>query len=148
MNMDMDPYRYVEYYHSQIGGGNYFHGAPVQYGQNGRGLGALFGRLFRFVAPLVKTGVKIAKPHLKTAAKSIAGEIASSAMRKIMSPAENENQNQQGKGGIRTLSRLARISPPGSRRFKKRRSNVSPSFDKRARQTKKSSHSERKQFIF
>lgn len=102
-----DPHRFVNYYESQVGGAlPGFYGAPVMYG---RGLGSLFSKLFRFVAPLVKRGFSIAKPHLKAAAGSIATDVFSRAM------GSSNDQNQEGSGGIMVLSRRKRRRPPGMR---------------------------------
>ena len=128
----MDPYRYVKYYNSQVGGSAYFTGLPVQYGQTGRGFGSLFSRLFRFITPLIKTGVSIARPHIKSAAKNIAGELASHAIRRMTSTGSPnaEPGKQEGKG-FGMMKR--RLFPPGARPYKKRKRSKRRSVTKRAR---------------
>ena len=87
INMRDDPHRFVNYYQNQVGGTlPGFYGAPVMYG---RGIGSIFSKLFRFVAPLVKKGFAIAKPHLKTAATNIASDvIGGSSDRRSQAPKE------------------------------------------------------------
>ena len=115
-----DPNRYVRYYANQVGHNPYFSGQPVQYG---RGLGSIFSRIFRFITPLIKTGVSIAKPHVKSAAKNIAGELASRAIKRMTSM-NDPNPNQEGKG----------FAAPGTRLSYKRRKRVGTrSFAKRSR---------------
>lgn len=103
-----DPQRFVSYYEGQVGGSlPGFYGAPVMYG---RGIGSIFSKLFRFVAPLLKKGFAVAKPHLKTAATNIASDAVSRVMGKL-----TEQKNQEGSGGIAVLSRRTRRRPPGKR---------------------------------
>lgn len=108
INLRDDPHRFVHYYHNQVGGTlPGFYGAPVMYG---RGIGAVFSRLFRFVSPLVKSGFALAKPHLKRAAANIATDVLGKAMNKI----SGSKEGQEG-SGIMVLSRRARTRPPGER---------------------------------
>ena len=70
-----DDGRYLTYYMNQAGGElPGFIGASTQYGH---GLGGIFRNLFRMAVPLLKKGFNIAKPHLKTAATSIIGDVVS-----------------------------------------------------------------------
>ena len=65
----MDPERYVAYYQNQVGGVmSGYTGSPAMYGA---GFGGIFRNLFRMAIPLFKRGFSIAKPHLKTAAKTL-----------------------------------------------------------------------------
>lgn len=110
-----DPHRFVSYYESQVGGTlPGFYGAPVMYG---RGIGSIFSKLFRFVAPLLKRGFAVAKPHLKTAATNIASEAVQRVVGKL-----TQQRNQEGSGGIMVLSRRKRKRPPGNRVSSKKRS--------------------------
>ena len=110
INMRDDPHRFVNYYQNQVGGTlPGFYGAPVMYG---RGIGSIFSKLFRFVAPLVKKGCAIAKPHLKTVATNIASDVIGKAVRRFSGPAEMEGQEGSG---IMVLSRRPRKRPPGKR---------------------------------
>ena len=105
-----DPNRFVSYYENQVGGTlPGFYGSPVMYG---RGIGSIFSKLFRFVAPLMKKGFAIAKPHLKAAAKNIASDVVTNAVSKLGSRGE---ASQEGSGGIMVLARRARKRPPGRR---------------------------------
>lgn len=107
INLRDDPHRFVHYYHNQVGGGDRFQGAAVQYG---RGIGSIFSKLFRFVSPLVKSGFALAKPHLKRAATNIASDVIGKAMNKIT----GSKEGQEG-SGIMVLSRRPRTRPPGER---------------------------------
>lgn len=103
-----DPHRFVQYYESQVGGAlPGFYGAPVMYG---RGIGSMFSKLFRFVSPLLKKGLAVAKPHLKAAASNIASDVFKHAVGQM-----NNQQKQEGSGGIMVLSRRLRKRPPGQR---------------------------------
>ena len=62
-----DPQLYVDYYKCQAGNGlPGVHGNPTMYGA---GCGRIFKSHFRMVVPIIKRGICIVKPHLKTAAK-------------------------------------------------------------------------------
>lgn len=116
LHLNQDPHRFVSYYENQVGGAlPGFYGTPMMYG---RGIGSIFSKLFRFVAPLLKTGFAAAKPHLKTAATNIATDAVSHVMGKL-----KERGKQEGAGGIMVLSRRTRKRPPGDRvsSYKKRR---------------------------
>lgn len=109
--IDHDPQRFVSYYENQAGGSlPGFYGAPVMYG---RGIGSIFSRLFRFVAPLVRKGFAIAKPHLKSAAKNIASDVIGKAVRKF--GRQSDPESQEGSGGLMVFARRARKRPPGKR---------------------------------
>lgn len=79
----------------------------------GRGIGSIFARLFRFVSPLVKKGFSMAKPHLKTAANSIASDVMKHAAGKLT--AHTRGETQEGSGGLMVLARRKRRRPPGQR---------------------------------
>lgn len=133
-----DPHRFVSYYENQVGGAlPGFSGAPVMYG---RGIGSIFSKLFRFVAPLMKRGFAIAKPHLKSAAKNIASEVITHAVGKL---GDRSAQGvQEGSGSMMVLARRARKRPPG-RRVKaghiKRKRSVEKSKTKRKHTSRRAS---------
>ena len=139
LHIKEDPRRFVAYYEGQVGGAlPGFYGAPVMYG---RGIGSIFSKLFRFVAPLLRKGFAVAKPHLKTTATNIASDAVKGFMGKL-----HENKNQEGAGGIMVLSRRARKRPPGERvvsaAFKKRQpAKRSKSVRRRAPKRRKSAQS-------
>ena len=95
-----DPLYLVRYYEGQVGGSlPGFAGSPLMYGH---GIGSVISRLFCFA---------LARPHLKTAAKSIASDIFSQAVGKmsgLMDPGI-----QDGSGGIMVLARKPRKRPAG-----------------------------------
>lgn len=122
-----NPRRFIGYYENQVGGSlPGFAGAPVNYG---RGIGAVFSRLFRFVTPLLKTGFSIVKPHLKSAVKNIASDVIDHTGKKIRGVLAGGTQD--GTGGLTVLSRKPRKRPPGQR--------VASSGKKRRRSGKKTS---------
>jgi len=125
--INQDPQRFVSYYENQAGGSlPGFYGAPVMYG---RGIGSIFSRLFRFVAPLVRRGFAIAKPHLKSAVKNIASDVISKAVHNY--GGQSDHGSQEGSGGLMVLARRARKRPPGKR--------VPAGFKKGKRPTKRKS---------
>ena len=65
--------------------------------------------------PLLRKGIGIAKPHLKTAAKNIVSDVVSNVIR----PRHQEN-NQEG-SGLHVVQRRAIYRPPGARRRVKHR---------------------------
>lgn len=82
--------QYMAYYTNQAG---YalpgFTGSATQYGT---GLGGMFRSLFRFAMPLLKSGFTMAKPHLKTAAKNIVGDVITHMVNRPSKP------QQEGSG--------------------------------------------------
>lgn len=91
-----DDARYMTYYTSQAGSGlPGFMGSATQYGA---GLGGMFRNLFRFAMPLLRRGFNIATPHIKTAAKAaaknIAGDIVTSMVNRATAP------RQEGSGFV------------------------------------------------
>ena len=113
----LNPDRYVAYYKSQAGHGiPGYSGGAVMYGA---GLGGIFRGLFRFAAPLLRKGLNIAKPHLKTAAKNIVTDVFSNT---------KGRKTAQGGSGLTVMTRnrhTAKKRPPGVRQelstLKKRR---------------------------
>ena len=124
-----DDGRYLSYYMNQAGGElPGFIGTSTQYGQ---GLGGIFRNLFRMAVPLLKRGFSLAKPHLKTAATNIVGDVVSNITRNTLS------RKQEGNGLMVYTQRPLKRPPTGcgrSRRVtkkhktpaKKRRVSKSP----------------------
>lgn len=81
-----------------------FSGARTMYG---KGMGGIFSRIFKFVMPLARKGFEIAKPHLRSAAKDIAGDLIKAAVTRA-------NQKQEGSGLV-VLGRRSLKRPPGER---------------------------------
>ena len=110
----------MSYYMKQAGGElPGFIGASTQYGN---GLGGIFRSLFRMALPLLKSGFSLAKPHLKTAATNIAGDVVSNITR-------NTLLKQQDGSGLVVYSRRPLKRPPSRRRrgrsvVKKRKTRV------------------------
>ena len=105
-----DNNRFMAYYASQAGSGlPGYAGSASQYGY---GLGGIFRNLFRFAMPLLKTGYTMAKPHLKTAVRNLAGDVIARVMDKPPRPYPN-NYHQEGSGLIMHHSRGVK-RPPGS----------------------------------
>ena len=101
-----DDARYMSYYMNQAGGDlPGFIGASTQYGN---GLGGIFRSLFRMALPLLKSGFSLAKPHLRTAATNIAGDVALNIARNTMS------RHQDGSGML-VYSRRPLRRPPSKR---------------------------------
>lgn len=103
----LNPDRYVAYYKSQAGHGiPGYSGGAVMYGA---GLGGIFRGLFRFAAPLLRKGLNIAKPHLKTAAKNIVTDVFTKT---------KGYKTPQGGSGLRVMTRnrhATKKRPPGVR---------------------------------
>lgn len=98
-----DENKYVQYYLNQAGSGlPGYEGSSTQYGA---GIGGMFRSLFRMAIPLFRRGVSIAKPHLKTAAKNIIGDVMSNIARAVSTP------KQQG-SGMRVYGKRATKYPP------------------------------------
>ena len=117
MPYNRDDNRYMAYYMNQAGGDMPgFIGASTQYGN---GLGGMFRSLFRFAMPLLRRGFSMAKPHLKTAATNIIGDVVSNIAKSILSA------RQEGHGMIVRTIRALKKPPSGSGRHqtgaKKRR---------------------------
>ena len=115
-----DTERYVAYYTAQAGGDlSGFTGLSTQYGH---GLGGIFRGLFRTIFPLMKKGLAIAAPHLKTAGKGIISDVISRTV---------NTQRQEGSGMIAQARRGVKRPPGGNHRrstasSKKRRKSVVP----------------------
>lgn len=102
-----DDTRYMSYYLNQAGGDlPGFIGASTQYGQ---GLGGIFRTLFRMAVPLLKRGFNIAKPHLKTAATGIMGDVVSNITKSSVS------RKQEGNGLV-VYTRRPIKRPPSTAR--------------------------------
>ena len=100
-----DDGRYIAYYANQAGSAlPGYAGAPAQYGA---GLGGMLRNLFRFAMPLLRRGVSIAKPHIKTAAKHIAGDVVTQLVARATAP------RQEGSGFIVNTRRAAKRPPRG-----------------------------------
>ena len=98
-----DENKYVQYYLNQAGSGlPGYEGSSTQYGA---GIGGMFRSLFRMAIPLFRRGVSIAKPHLKTAAKHIIGDVMTNIAHAASTP------KQQG-AGMRVYARRATKYPP------------------------------------
>nr|DAC81254.1 TPA_asm: cupiennin [Astyanax tetra cavefish adintovirus] len=102
----IDPQTYVDYYKHQAGNGlPGFHGTPTMYGS---GFGGIFKALFRMAVPLIKRGITIVKPHLKTAAKGIVTDVVSNIV------SNRASQKQEG-SGLAAITRKNTRRPPGRR---------------------------------
>lgn len=102
----IDPQTYVDYYKHQAGNGlPGFHGSPTMYGA---GFGGIFKALFRMAVPLLKRGITIVKPHLKTAAKGIVSDVVSNIVTNASS------QKQEG-SGLAAIARKNTRRTPGRR---------------------------------
>lgn len=90
-----DPTIYRNYYKAQAG---YalpgYHGAPVMYGA---GVGGIFRSLFRKAVPLLRRGLEIIKPHVKTAAQNIAKDVVGHVSRAVLEKVGN-TASQEGAG--------------------------------------------------
>ena len=130
-NTAVDPHRYVNYYQKQAGGSlPGYAGVPSMYGA---GLGGLFRGLFRMAMPLLRKGIVIAKPHLKAAARNIAGDVITNVMNHRMN---NQKDKTQNGSGLLVMSRTNVKRPPGVR-------SVLSTFKNKGK-TKKRSVSKRK----
>lgn len=97
-----DDGRYMTYYMNQAGGDlQGFIGASTQYGN---GLGGMFRSLFRMAIPLLKRGFNIAKPHLRTAASNIMGDVVSKITKHNM-------DKQEGHGMLVHMKRPLKRPP-------------------------------------
>ena len=118
-----DDGRYMNYYTNQAGSGlPGFVGSATQYGG---GIGGIFRSLYRMAMPLIRRGFNIATPHIKTAAKAaaknIAGDIVTSMVTRATAP------KQEGSGLIvkhrRPLKRPPRTAQGRDLSTKRRRTN-------------------------
>lgn len=94
---------YIKYYLSQTGGnieeiGPLFHSA-VNY-QRGRGLGDIFGGLFRYIKPLLSSGINFLKNEVLSSGIGALSDIASGASPK-------EVFQDRGKEALKNLRRGA-----------------------------------------
>lgn len=126
-----DPVLYSNYYKAQAGHGlPGFHGAPVMYGA---GVGGIFRSLFRRAAPLLRKGLEIIRPHLKTAFHNIARDMVGNVSQAVLKKAAG----QRGSGMVYMKRRKAvkrkasLIGPP--RPFKKRVKSRRPQQKKKAK---------------
>lgn len=124
-----DDAAYTAYYMNQAGGDlNGFIGARTQYGS---GIAGIFRSLYRMAIPLLKRGVNIAKPHLKTAVKNIAGEVMSNITRSAFT-------NKQDGDGLAFTTKRGRKRPPGTRSVPRDRTSKKPKTKRRKTSTKNS----------
>ena len=101
-----DPQLDVDYYKHQAGNGlPGFHGTPTMYGA---GFGGIFKSLFRMAVPVIKRGISIVKPHLKTAAKGIVSDVVKNIITKT------QMQEQHG-SGLAAIAYKDTRRPPGRR---------------------------------
>ena len=108
-----NPNIYRHHYDSQVGSAiPGFSGVRMH---RGDGIGAFLGKLARKAIPLLISGAKLAKPHLKKAAKSIAKEAA----QKVLHEATNRIVNKKRKV----------VSTPVRRRKKVKRTTPKDIFD-------------------
>lgn len=106
------PQDYVAYYRAQAGAGLAgFRGTPVMYGT---GLGGLFRGLFRKAMPLLRKGLEIVKPHVKSAAKNIVRDMAGQLVSRVV------GGGQEGAGLVVARKNYA-LGPPTP---SKKRKNV------------------------
>lgn len=133
-----DDAKYLDYYTMQAAGNlPGYVGSRVQYGN---GLAGIFKALYRMAIPLFIRGAMIAKPHLKTAVKNIAGDVVSNITRAAFS-----KQKQQDGHGLAIITKRGKKRPPSinarSKRAKTKRSDINSSFIGRCR-TKRTLFSE------
>lgn len=106
-----DDGRYMAYYMNQAGGElPGFIGSQTQYGN---GLGGIFRGLLRMALPLLKRGFSLAKPHLKTAATNIIGDVVSNIAKGPFSGAQQQPEQQQGHGMLIHTRRALKRPPTG-----------------------------------
>lgn len=121
-----NPQDYVAYYRAQAGGGlPGFRGAPIMYGT---GLGGLFRGLFRKAMPFLRQALEIIKPHVKSAAKNIARDVAGHLVSQVV------ERGQDGSGLFVARKNYA-SGPPIP--FKKRRLVKKTRHTKRRRAQKR-----------
>ena len=73
--------QYRDHFHIQVGGNlPGFRGSRMQHGD---GLGSFFSNLARKAMPLIMSGLKLAAPHAKQAAKGIAQDVVSRAVHRF-----------------------------------------------------------------
>jgi len=100
-----DEEKYIQYYLNQAGSGlPGYEGSSTQYGA---GIGGMFRSLFRMAVPLFKRGMSIAKPHLKSAARNIIGDVMTNISQAASTP------KQQGSGMTAYFKRPTRYPPAG-----------------------------------
>ena len=129
--------KYTSYYMNQAGSGlPGFMGSSAQYGA---GLGGMFRNLFRRALPLFKQGLNMARPHLKTAARSIVADVVTNIAKRNGRP--QEVYHQEGSGLSATV-RGALKRPPG--RSGRDHYNKKKKVNKRVNTTQKKSHHKRK----
>ena len=104
-----DDNRYMSYYTGQAGSGlPGFAGSATQYGS---GLGGMFRSLYRMAMPLLRRGINIAAPHIKTAASTAVKNIASDVVTSVFNKASAARQEGSGYG---VTHRRALKRPPQS----------------------------------
>lgn len=119
--------KYTAYYMNQAGGGGElpgYIGSRVQYG----GVAGIFRALYRMAVPLILKGVGIAKPHLKTAAKNIAGDVVSKITRAAF--------NKQDGSGLVVVTKRPKKRPPSFSTAHARPSKKRKTKKTRAKKTK------------
>lgn len=110
-----DEAKYTTYYLNQAGGELAgYAGARVQYGN---GLAGIFRAIYRTMFPLFMRGVKIARPHLTTAAKNIAGDVVSNVTRAAFSKRQDGN-------GLAVVTKTRKRKPPTTHAQKSKRSRT------------------------
>ena len=97
-----DPNIYREHFRNQVGRAlPGFKGARTQYGGS---IGNIIGAIARRAMPLIKSGVKLLAPHLKTAARGIAQDVTSrvinEATTRFGGPVSTPNKRKSKRKGV------------------------------------------------
>ena len=124
---------------------------PRRHSLRGAGLGRLFSRLGSFLTPLIKSGLKVAKPIARRAAKELgktALQTASNAMVDIAAgtdPHEAIKRNlKEGIGEAKQIAKKgAKKTYSSVKRQVKRQRGGSKTYKKRARKMKMKIHESR-----
>jgi hypothetical protein len=154
--------RYVKYYLQQTGGGyseiGSFYNAPISY-QRGRGLGNLFGGLFKYLQPVLSSGFNLLTNELASTGvdalkdimsganvKEVIQDRGKEAYKNMRKNAVNQLHKMYG-SGIRT-KHLKRRTFLKRRGIKRKRSTLRSQLTKRRRKKRTKSSKKRVLDIF
>ena len=107
-----NPNVYREHFRNQVGKAiPGFKGARTQYGS---GFGSILGAIARRAMPLIKSGIKLLSPHLKTAARGIAQDVTSRAVNEVSSRFGPQTPNKR-KRTRKAVSRRKKVKASTSK---------------------------------
>ena len=105
--------------------------------QRGHGIGSLLGKMFRFAVPLLKSGLRVAKPHLMKAGKNVVSDVIRGKNLKRTLIEQGKTAAKSTLGDILSNPLAVPSAPPAKRNKPKQNFHINKRRRRRA-QAKKS----------